>query len=154
MKNIIEKHLDSMGFSLPKSVKTVGTYTSYLKEKNLLYISGQLPIKNNKILYTGKINNKNKKYGYRASELCALNILALVNIAIKGNINKIKKCLRLNGFVNTNNNFYDIPFVINGASDLIKNILKEKGIHTRTAIGVYNLPLNASVEIDAVFLIK
>ncbi len=143
-----------MGFSLPKSVKTVGTYTSYLKEKNLLYISGQLPIKNNKILYTGKINNKNKKYGYRASELCALNILALVNIAIKGNINKIKKCLRLNGFVNTNNNFYDIPFVINGASDLIKNILKEKGIHTRTAIGVYNLPLNASVEIDAVFLIK
>ena len=143
-----------MGFSLPKSVKTVGTYTSYLKEKNLLYISGQLPIKNNKILYTGKINNKNKKYGYRASELCALNILALVNIAIKGNINKIKKCLRLNGFVNTNNNFYDIPFVINGASDLIKNILKKKGIHTRTAIGVYNLPLNASVEIDAVFLIK
>ena len=143
-----------MGISLPKSVKTVGTYTSYLKEKNLLYISGQLPIKNNKILYTGKINNKNKKYGYRASELCALNILALVNIAIKGNINKIKKCLRLNGFVNTNNNFYDIPFVINGASDLIKNILKEKGIHTRTAIGVYNLPLNASVEIDAVFLIK
>ncbi len=143
-----------MGFSLPKSVKTVGTYTSYLKEKNLLYISGQLPIKNNKILYTGKINNKNKKYGYRASELCALNILALVNIAIKGNINKIKKCLRLNGFVNTNNNFYDIPFVINGASDLIKSILKEKGIHTRTAIGVYNLPLNASVEIDAVFLIK
>ena len=154
MPNIIEQHLNSIGFSLPKIIKTAGTYTPYILENNFLYISGQLPIKNNKVIYTGKINNKNKKYGYKASELCALNILALVNIAIKGNIKKIKKCIRLNGFVNTDNNFSDIPFVINGASNIIKNIFKQNGVHTRTAIGVYNLPLNASVEIDAIFLTK
>ena len=154
MKNYIEKDLNSMGFSLPKNIKAVGSYLPFLKEGKFLFISGQLPIKNNKVIYTGKINNKNKKYGYKASELCALNILALVNIAIKGNIKKIKKCIRLNGFVNTDNNFSDIPFVINGASNIIKNIFKQNGVHTRTAIGVYNLPLNASVDLDAIFLTK
>ena len=154
MKNSIEKNLDSTGFSLPKKIKVVGSYIPFLKEDNFLFVSGQLPMKDNKLLFSGKINNKNKDYGYKAAQLCALNILGLTNIALKGNLNKIKKCIRINGFVNCENNFIEQPFIINGASDLIKKIFKKKGLHTRTAIGVNSLPLNASVEIDAIFLIK
>ena len=154
MKNSIEKNLDSMGFSLPKKFKVAGSYIPFLKEDKFLFISGQLPIKNNGLLFSGKINNKNKDYGYKAAQLCALNILGLTNIAVKGNFSKIKRCVRINGFVNCEKNFTEQPFIINGASDLILKILKKRGQHTRTAIGVSSLPLNASVEIDAIFLTK
>ena len=154
MKNSIEKNLNSMGFSLPKKINVAGSYVPYLKINKFLFISGQLPMKNGKILFSGRINNKNKDYGYKASQLCATNILGLVNLALKGDIDKIKKCIRLNGFVNSEKNFLNLPDVINGASDLFKKILGKKGCHTRTAIGVNSLPLNASVEIDAIFLIK
>ena len=151
MKNSIEKNLNSMGFSLPKKIKVAGSYVPLIR---FLFISGQLPIKNNKILFSGKINNKNKDYGYRAAQLCALNIIGLINITMKGNFSKIKQCVRLNGFVNCESNFFDQPFVINGASDLIKKVFKKKGLHTRSTIGVNSLPLNASVEIDAIFSTK
>ena len=154
MKNSIEKDLNSMGFSLPKNIKAVGSYVPFLKEGKFIFISGQLPIKNNKLLFSGRISNKNKDYGYKAAQLCALNILGLINIAVKSNFSKIKRCVRINGFINSKKNFTEQPFVINGASDLIKKIFKKKSLHTRTAIGVNSLPLNASVEIDGIFLIK
>jgi len=154
MRNSIDKILSSMGFFLPKKIKVAGAYLPFLKEGNFLFISGQLPIKNSKVLFSGKINNKNKDYGYQAAQLCALNIIGLINIAMKGNFSKIRRCIRINGFVNCEKNFIEQPFVINGASDLIKKVFKKKGLHTRTAIGVNSLPLNASVEIDAIFLTK
>ena len=154
MKNSVEKNLNSMGFSLPKKMKVAGSYVPFLKQNNFLFISGQLPIKNNKLLFSGKINNKNKDYGYKAAQLCALNIIGIINITMKGNFSKIKRCVRINGFVNCEKSFTEQPFVINGASDLIKKVLKKKGLHTRTAIGANSLPLNASVEIDAIFLTK
>ena len=154
MKNSIEKNLESMGFSLPKKIKVAGSYIPFIYEGKFLFISGQLPVKNNKVIFSGKISNKNKDYGYKAAQLCALNIIGLINIAMKGNFSKIKRCIRINGFVNCEKSFIEQPFVINGASDLIKKVFKKKGLHTRTAIGVNSLPLNASVEIDAIFLIK
>ena len=154
MKNSIEKNLNSMGFSLPKKIKVAGSYVPFLIENKFLFISGQLPIKNNKLLFSGKINNKNKDYGYKAAQLCALNIIGIINITMKGSFSKIKRCVRINGFVNCEKSFTEQPFVINGASDLIKKVLKKKGLHTRTAIGVNSLPLNASVELDAIFLTK
>ena len=111
-------------------------------------------MKNNKVIFSGKISNKNKDYGYKAAQLCAVNILGLINTATKGNLDEIKRCVRVNGFVNCEKNFTEQPFIINGASDLILKILKKKGQHTRTAIGVSSLPLNAIVEIDASFLTK
>ena len=134
-----------MGFSLPKKIKVAGSYVPFLKENKFLFISGQLPIKNNKLLFSGKINNKNKDYGYKAAQLCALNIIGIINITMKGNFSKIKRCVRINGFINCENSFIEQPFVINGASDLIKKVFKKKGLHTRTTIGVNRLPLNASV---------
>ena len=120
-------------------------------EENILYISGQLPIIDGKVIYKGKINNKKKIFGYKASQVCAVNIIGQVNIALKGNFKKISKCLKLGGFVNSEKNFSDHPYIINGASELICKIFKNKGKHTRFAIGVNSLPLNASVEIDAMF---
>ena len=143
-----------MGFSLPEKIKVAGSYVPFLKENKFLFISGQLPIKNNKLLFSGKINNKNKDYGYNAAQLCALNIIGLINISMNGNFNKIKRCVRINGFVNCEKSFIEQAYVINGASDLIKKVFKKKGLHTRTAIGVNSLPLNSSVEIDAIFLTK
>ena len=154
MKNSIEKNLDTMGFSLPKKIKVAGSYIPFIYEGKFLFISGQLPIKNNKVIFSGKISNKNKDYGYKAAQLCGVNILGLVNEATKGNLNKIKRCVRINGFVNCEKSFLEHSFVINGASDLIKKILKKKGLHTRTAVGVSSLPFNASVEVDAIFLTK
>ena len=154
MKNSIEKNLISLGFSLPTPSEPVGKYVSYIKENKLLFISGQLPMKNGKVVFKGKINNKNKDYGYKAAQLCAVNIIGQINSAINGNFNKISKCINLGGFVNSGNNFGDHPYVINGASDLIGNIFKIKGVHTRFAVGVNSLPLNASVELTSIFALK
>ena len=154
MKNSIEKNLISLGFSLPTPSEPVGKYVSYIKENKLLFISGQLPVKNGKVVFKGKINNKNKDYGYKAAQLCAVNIIGQVNLAINGNFNKISKCINLGGFVNSNNNFQDHAYVMNGASDLFCDILKIKGTHTRFAVGANSLPLNASVEVNAIFSLK
>ena len=154
MKNQIEKDLKSLGFKLPSNNKSIGNYVPYLIEKKILYISGQLPIINGKVIYKGKINNKKKRYGYKASQLCAVNIIGQINIALNGNFKKISRCLKLGGFVNSENNFDDHPYVINGASELLCKIFQNKGRHTRFAVGVNNLPLNASVEIDAIFSLK
>ena len=151
MKNSIEKNLNSMGFSLPKKIKVAGSYVPYLKINKFLFISGQLPMKNGKILFSGRINNKNKDYGYKASQLCATNILGLVNLALKGDIDKIKKCIRLNGFVNSEKNFLNLPDVINGASDLIASVFGDAGMHTRAAVSVNCLTLGVAVEVDAIF---
>ena len=154
MKNQIEKDLKALGFQLPSNNKSVGNYIPYLIEENILYISGQLPIIDGKVIYKGKINNKKKIFGYKASQVCAVNIIGQVNIALKGNFKKISKCLKLGGFVNSEKNFSDHPYIINGASELICKIFKNKGKHTRFAIGVNSLPLDASVEIDAMFSLK
>ena len=154
MKNSILKNLNSLGFSLPNPSKPIGKYVPYLKEKKLLFISGQLPIKNEKIIFKGKIDNKKKDYGYKAAQLCAINIIGQVNSAVNGDFNKVSKCINLGGFVNSKNNFEDHAYVINGASDLLGNIFKIKGIHTRFAVGVNSLPLNASVEINSIFALK
>ena len=101
-----------------------------------------------------KIDNKKKDYGYKAAQLCAVNIIGQVNSAVNGDFNKVSKCINLGGFVNSKNNFEDHAYVINGASDLLGNIFKIKGIHTRFAVGVNSLPLNASVEINSIFALK
>ena len=154
MNNQIKKNLKSVGFNLPSEVKSVGSYLPYLLDKKTLYISGQLPISNGKVIFKGKINNNKKDYGYKASQLCAVNIIGQLNSFLKGNFNKLSKCINLSGFVNCQNNFSQHSYVINGASDLLLNVLKNKGAHTRFAVGVNSLPLNASVEIDAIFSIK
>ena len=118
-----------------------------------LFVSGQLPLKDGKVAVTGKLGaDLDLDQGQEAARLCAINILAQAKAALR-DLDRIVQLLRLNGFVNAAPGFADHPKVINGASELMVEVLGNKGRHTRIAVGCASLPLNAAVEIDAIFAI-
>jgi enamine deaminase RidA (YjgF/YER057c/UK114 family) len=119
---------------------------------NLIYISGQVPFKSDGKLITGKIGRElNLEEAQNAAKLCALNLLAQLKKACGGNLNKVKGCIKITGYVNSIDNFTEQPKVINGASDLISKVFGEIGKHTRAAVSVNSLPLGVPVEVDAIF---
>ena len=141
-----------MGIQLPDPPEPVGAYVAYKKIDKLLYISGQLPIDLNGKIITGKIGDKlTLEDGQKASKLCAINILAQVKKALNGNLNKVKNCIKITGFVNSTDDFIDQPKVINPASETLSTVFGDKGKHARAAVSTNSLPLGAAVEIDAMF---
>ena len=117
---------------------------------NLIFVSGQLPLKSGKLI-KGKVGKElNLEQAQEAAKLCAINILAQAK-KISGNLDKIKGCIKITGYVNSIDTFTDQPKVINGASDLISSIFGDKGKHTRAAVSVNSLPLGAAVEIEGIF---
>ena len=119
---------------------------------NFLFISGQLPISTDGKLIKGKIGKDlTIEDGQKASMLCVVNILAQAKKALNGDINKIKNCVKITGFVNSTDNFIDQPKVINPASEILAKVFGDSGKHTRAAVSVNTLPLGAAVEIDAIF---
>ena len=144
--------LKELKIILPEAPSPVGAYVAFKKVNNLLFISGQLPISSDGKIIKGKIGKDlTLEDGQKASRLCVINILAQVKKALSGDINKIKNCIKITGFVNSTDNFTDQPKVINPASETISFIFGEKGKHTRAAISTNSLPLGAAVEIDAIF---
>ena len=144
-----------MGIQLPEPPEPVGAYVAYKKIDKLLYISGQLPIDLNGKIITGKIGDKlTLEDGQKASKLCAINILAQVKKALNGNLNKVKNCIKITGFVNSTDNFTDQAKVINPASETFSTIFGDNGKHTRAAISTNSLPLGVAVEIDAIFEVE
>ena len=106
-------------------------------------------------LIKGKVGEElNLDQGYKAAERCGLSLLAHAKKACDGDLEKIKSCVKLTGYVNSSNNFTDQPKVINGASDIVVKILGDKGMHTRAAVSVNSLPLGVAVEVDGVFEIN
>ena len=151
----IQKKLVEMGIQLPDPPKPVGAYVAYKKIDKLLYISGQLPIDLNGKIITGKIGDKlTLEDGQKASKLCAINILAQVKKALNGNLNKVKNCIKITGFVNSIDSFTDQAKVINPASETFSTIFGDNGKHTRAAISTNSLPLGVAVEIDAIFEVE
>ena len=127
-------------------------YVVFKKVSNLLYISGQLPIDSDGKILKGKVGKElTLEDGQKASKLCVINILAQANKAVDGDLNKIKNCIKITGFVNSTDDFTDQPKVINPASETLSYIFGEKGKHTRAAVSTSSLPLGAAVEIDAIF---
>ena len=119
---------------------------------NLLFISGQISIDNKGNLIKGKLGkNLTTEDGYNAAMRCALSIVAQANKILNNDLSKIKSCIKLVGFVNSDDNYIEQPKVINGASDTIVKIFGDKGMHTRAAISVNSLPLGVAVEVDAIF---
>ena len=149
---ILEKIIE-LGFELPQAPKPVASYIPCVKSGNLLFTSGVLPMLKGELLYKGKIN---KKYsideGYKAAQICLLNALSIINDA--AGLANVVKIVKLTGYVNSSEGFTDQPKVINGASDLLVEIFGEKGKHARSAVGVYELPLDASTELDLIVEIK
>ena len=137
---------------MPKAPDPVGGYVAYKRVGDLLFISGQLPIDHDGKIIKGKIGKDLKlEDGQKASKLCVINILAQVNKATDGNLEQIKNCIKITGFVNSTDDFKDQPKVINPASETLVAVFGEKGKHTRAAVSTSSLPLNAAVEIDAIF---
>ena len=137
---------------LPEAADPVGSYVAAKIIGKLLYISGQISIGRDGKLIKGKLGKDLAvEDGYKAAERCALSIVSQAKSACNGDLNKIKSCIKLTGFVNSTDEFSDQPKVINGASDLITLIFGEDGMHTRAAVSTNSLPLGVSVEVDAIF---
>ena len=153
MAGTIEARLKALDLTLPEAKAALGTYVPFIHLGGQLVVSGQLPMKDGGIAVAGTLGDGvDVAQGHEAARLCALNILAQAKVAL-GDLDRIVQLMRLNGFVNAVQGFADHPKVINGASDLMVEILGDKGRHTRIAVGCSSLPMNAAVEIDAVFAI-
>jgi len=152
---MIENKLKELNITLPNAANPVGSYVAYKKVNKLLYISGQLPIDVNGKMIKGKIGKDlTLEDGQRASRLCVANILAQTKKALDGDLNKVKNCVKITGYVNSSDNFVDQPKVINPASEALSAVFGEKGKHSRAAISANSLPLGVAVEIDAIFEIE
>ena len=148
----IEKKLKELSIELPNAPDPVGAYVAFKKVNNLLFISGQLPISNDGKMIKGQIGkNLTLEDGQKASKLCVINILAQAKKALNGDLNNIKNCVKITGFVNSTDDFKDQPKVINPASETLSAVFGDKGKHARVAISANSLPLGAAVEIDAIF---
>ena len=146
-----EENLSKLKVNLPKAPDPVGAYVASKVIGKLVFISGQLLLNHEGKLIKGKIGKDlNLEQGQESAKLCALNLLAQLK-KITGNLDKVKSCVKLTGYVNSIDTFVDQPKVINGASDLISQIFGDKGKHTRAAVSVNSLPLGASVEVEGIF---
>ncbi|EJC79147.1 putative translation initiation inhibitor, yjgF family [Rhizobium leguminosarum bv. trifolii WSM2297] len=151
MSDEIAKRLTEMGITLPEAAAPAANYVPYVISGNLLYISGQLPLEGGKIAVSGHLGKTvDVAAGQRGAELCAINILAQAKAALGGDLGRIRRVIKLNGFVASAPDFVEQHLVINGASNLIAGVLGEAGKHARAAVGMAALPLNAAVEIDAI----
>ena len=151
---MIEDKLKEIGIELPKPPTPAGSYTPVIISKNIAYVSGQIPIKDGDVSFTGKVPvDQTIENAQSAARLSTINALSQLKSQL-GSLDKISRILRVSGFVNSDPNFSDHPKVINASSDLLYEIFGEIGKHTRIAIGVNSLPLNSTVEIDMIVEIK
>ena len=147
---MIDEKLASLGIVLPNPPKPAGSYVPVVATGKLVFVSGQIPIKDGKVAYLGKVpKDISVEEAQKAAKLCIINALAQIKSEF-GSLNKIAKIVRVSGFVNSTPEFTEQPKVINAASDLLFDIFGIKGQHSRIAIGVASLPLNSCVEIDVI----
>ena len=153
--HMFEENIKQLGIEIPDMPTALANYVPFKVSDSIVYISGQAPVKNGVLIYKGKVGKDiSIDEGIKAAELCCVNIIAALKKSINGDWNRLDTFLKLGGFVNCNNNFYDQPKIINGASDLLVNIFGDQGRHARFAVGSNALPMNISVEIDAIIKIK
>ncbi|RNJ78990.1 MAG: RidA family protein [Nitrosopumilus sp. B06] len=144
----IERKLESLGIVLSNPPAPAGSYIPVCRSGNLLFVSGQIPMCNGKVEYTGRVSESNMEEAQKSARLCAINILAQIKKVTP--LDEISRIVRLSGFVNAEPGFTRYPQVINAASDLLYEIFGEKGRHSRIAVGVAGLPFDSMTEIDAV----
>ena len=153
--HVFEKNIKDLGLIISEPTAAVANYIPFKVIDNLVYVSGQAPIQNGKIVYKGKVgDNISEEDGILAAEICCLNIIASLRKSIDGDWNRLENFVKLGGFVNCKDGYTNQPKIINGASDLLVNIFGEQGKHTRFAVGSNSLPMNISVEIDAIIKIR
>ena len=153
--HIFEKNIKDLDLKIPDMAIPLANYVPYKIFDKILYVSGQAPTKEGSIIYKGIVGKDiTEEEGIKAAELCCINIIAALKSAINSDWEKLDGFIKLGGFVNCNANFTNHPQIINGASNLLVKIFGEKGKHTRFAVGTNSLPMNISVEIDAVIKLR
>ncbi len=146
-----EEKLKELGIELPEVPKPLGAYVPFVRTGNLVYLSGMLPLKDGRLLKTGWVGGTVAlEDAAVCARIAAINALAVVKSAV-GSLDRVKRCVKISGFVASTDDFHDQPKVINGASELIVEVLGEAGKHARAAVGVNVLPLNSPVEIEFIF---
>ena len=149
----INATLIDKGIVLPDAPPPAANYIPYVKIGKLVFVSGQVSQNENGFIKGVLGKNLHVEEGYDAARQCAISLLAQLKSAVNGDLNKVTKVVKLGGFVNSAPDFTEQPSVINGASDLLVELLGEKGRHARTAVGA-NLPLGVAVEIDGIFEVE
>ena len=147
MSDTPEARLAALGITLPDAPAAVGAYVPAVQFGNLVVTSGQLPMRDGKVAYTGKVGSDLcAETGAEAAQLCALNCLVQIKGVI-GELSRVKRIVRVEGFVNSAVGFTSQPAVMNGASHFLTDVFGEAGRHTRIAVGSNELPLDAAVEV-------
>jgi len=147
----IDDRLNKLGIALPEPVAPVANYVPFVISGNMVFISGQVSIGPDGLI-KGKLGaDMDVEAGVAAAKACGVNLLAQLRLACGGDLDKVKRVVKLGGFVNCTPDFTDQPKVINGASDLMVDVLGDAGRHARAAVGAPSLPLGAAVEVDGVF---
>ncbi len=144
-----EDKIKELGYELPDAPKPLASYIPTVITGSLILTAGQIPLVNGELKYSGKINNDTIEDGKKAAEICVLNCLSVIKNEL-GSLDKIKRIVKITVFVNSEEHFTDQAKVANGASDLLVEIFGESGKHARSAVGVSELPINASVEIEMI----
>jgi len=152
MAGTIEARLKELNIELPQAAAPAAAYVPFKIVGKQVWIAGQIPMWNGERRYIGKVGETvSTEDGYQAARLCGLNILAQLKAACGGDLDKVAQAVKLVGFVNCPPSFGDHPKIINGASELMVQVLGDKGSHARSAVGVGSLPFNVAVEVEAVF---
>ena len=143
-----EERLAELGIILPPPPSAVGAYDPWVQTGNLVLTSGQLPWLDGELAYTGRLGDElTVDDGYQAARLCAINAIAQLKAAA-GELSRVKQIVRLDGFVHSASGFQNQAQVLNGASELLNDVFGPKGRHTRVALGISEMPLNAAVQLS------
>lgn len=146
----IEQRLAELGITLPQPTAPVANYVPFVRVGDLVHISGQVSVDASGGIKGVVGEDVDAETAKRAARLCGINLLAQMKAACDGDLGRVRRVVKLGGFVQAGPNFFDIPQVVNGCSDLMVEVLGDAGRHARSAVGVYRLPLNFAVEVDAV----
>jgi enamine deaminase RidA (YjgF/YER057c/UK114 family) len=148
----VQQRLEKQKIQIPDMAPPAANYVPWVITGDLVFISGQVPVKNGKIAYQGKVGKEvNPAEAVAAARLVGLNILGALKAACGGDLERVTRCVKLGGFVNCIDSFDQQPMVINGASDLMVEVFGDRGKHARFAVGTNVLPFDVPVEIDAIF---
>lgn len=148
----IDARLAELGLTLPVASAPVANYVPYVVTGNLVFVSGQVPIRDGALPFKGLVGRElSVEEGKEAARLCALNLLAQVKAALGGDLGRLKRVVKLTGFVASHADFTQHPEVVNGASDLMVEVLGDAGRHSRAAVGSSSLPRGVAVEVEGVF---
>ncbi len=146
-----EDQLKTLGLTIPIPAKPVANYVGWVQTGNLVFTAGQIPYDNGKLTQTGVLGRDvTKEQGQAAARQAAINVIAQIKDACGGDLSRVRRIVKLTGFVACSHDFTDHPFVVNGASNLMVDVFGDAGRHARSAVGVPSLPLNACVEVEAI----